>query len=308
MVPNAPLVSVAIPLYRSKRFVRVIKHNVRRLRLPNVEILISDRHSEDDALDLLRQELGDDPRIRFLQTNDGIGWVDHYNALLQQASGRYFMWMPHDDTFPAGYVADLVHDLERHPEAWLSFGNMYAIHKEKKTKLLSYLPDNLNYNHKPWHPLHSVRLAATYNPGIAFRGVFRRDRVLAHNLLIRHSTPNDQYADLYWVFALGLHGKLFYNTRQLCVKLHYTNSTHYHWKSTNYYSRRSYRTVREYIQYAPLSATKKTAVYAALGGTYMLKKILKLFPLALKEPLKKWVGIKLFYRSTAKQERIGSSE
>src|SRR6187397_2030409 len=74
----APLVSVAIPLYRSRPFVDRIARNIETLDYPSVEILISDRHMDDDAIELLGARFAGDPRIRLLRANDRAGWVEHY--------------------------------------------------------------------------------------------------------------------------------------------------------------------------------------------------------------------------------------
>ena len=108
----SPTISIVIPLFKSRRFVRVIYTNIKRLENENLEIIISDRHCYDNAIDILKGLLKSDERVRFIQSDDKIGWVDHFNELLQIAQGTYFMWMPHDDSFPRGYVKSLVESLE----------------------------------------------------------------------------------------------------------------------------------------------------------------------------------------------------
>lgn len=97
----APLVSVAIPLYRSRPFVDCIMRNLGSIDYPNVEILISDRRQDDDALDVLAERCAGDTRVRLVRGRDGVGWVQHDNALLAAAAGEYFLWMPHDDSYLA---------------------------------------------------------------------------------------------------------------------------------------------------------------------------------------------------------------
>ena len=84
---RTPLVSVAIPLYRSRPFVDVIARNIEAIDYPSTEILISDRHQEDDALDILAARFAGNRRIRILRARDRLDWVDHYNLLLTAATG-----------------------------------------------------------------------------------------------------------------------------------------------------------------------------------------------------------------------------
>ncbi len=106
---QGPLVSVGIPLYKSRGFLSNIIENVEAVAYRNIEIIISDRHGEDDAIEALRRRFGHDSRVRFIKRHDRIDWVDHYNALLRQFTGKYFLWMPHDDIYPADYIDELVH-------------------------------------------------------------------------------------------------------------------------------------------------------------------------------------------------------
>jgi len=63
----SPRVTVAIPLHRSLRFVGNIVRNVRALSYGNVEIIISDRHCADRALDELYALFHADRRFTFIR-------------------------------------------------------------------------------------------------------------------------------------------------------------------------------------------------------------------------------------------------
>ena len=129
---GTPLVSVAIPLYRSRQFVDIIARNIDAIDYPSTEILISDRHQEDDALDILAARFAGNRRVRILRARDQLGWVDHYNLLLTAATGEYFLWMPHDDTYPGGFISTLVECLERHPRAVLAFGGVDVVAEDNR--------------------------------------------------------------------------------------------------------------------------------------------------------------------------------
>ena len=81
------LVSVGIPLYRSHPFLDSLRANCAALAAEdNVEVIISDRHGLDDAIDVLRSEWGHDPRFRFLAADDRLNWIEHMNLLLRAAT------------------------------------------------------------------------------------------------------------------------------------------------------------------------------------------------------------------------------
>ena len=136
-----PLVSVAIPLFKSQRFLDCIIGNIAAIDYPNLEVIISDRHCADDAIELLTDRFRADQRIRFIKGSDQLNWVDHYNLLLQIASGQYFLWMPHDDLYPSDYIPQLVSVLESQPDAVLAYGRLEAVHLDNRSISWSLHPD-----------------------------------------------------------------------------------------------------------------------------------------------------------------------
>jgi GT2 family glycosyltransferase len=227
--PSIPLVSIGIPLCRSRRFVDRIIRNIEAIAYPNVEVIVSDRHSDDDAAGQVAARFAREPRVRTVRAADRLTWVEHYNRLLEDASGEYFMWMPHDDEFPAGYVPALVGALEAHPEAVLALGRIERVdlegrpldaRRERRTHA-SRLP-------RPWSPRVAPRLLVRRETEEPFRGVFRREAVRRAGLSIRQ-TPGDVAADTYWVFAMALLGPFRFVEGCFCGKAYYPASTHARW-------------------------------------------------------------------------------
>ena len=203
-----PLVSVAIPLHRSRRFVDGIIRNIERIEYPSVEILISDRHLDDDAMDVLGRRFAGDPRVRFLRADDRIGWVEHYNLVLRTATGRYFLWLPHDDSNDNGYITALVEYLERHPLAVLVYGGVEVVGEDGRQIWSDARRDPTRDSATPWTLGSALRMLMFGSEWLPqFHGVFRREPVIERELFIRPTTGNVE-ADLYWVFAIGLLGEV----------------------------------------------------------------------------------------------------
>ena len=208
--PSRPRVTVAIPLHRSAPFVDVVSANIDRIAGDDVEILVSDRTLCDDALEVLRDRHGHDPRISFLCGTDDPGWVNHYNALLRRAHGGYFMWMPHDDDFPADYVSRLGATLDAHADALLAFGGLRVIDVDGNPVEVSYLPELPIALGRMSRADEAIALLHRWNLGIAFRGLCRRDELLRRRLTIRH-TRGDVDADAYWVLAVVCAGPVVFD-------------------------------------------------------------------------------------------------
>ena len=236
---NAPRVSVAIPLYRSARFIDIIIDNIEAMPKQDIEILVSDRHGYDDTIDRLIQRYDSDPRLRFFKHQDGLDWVGHINALLQEARGEYWRFLPHDDTSPAGSLELLILALDTHKEAILAYGPSQAVDLEGNR-----LPE-----HDHWHPQPpqvensstlGIALEMCWNWNVyagSFKGLVRR-KVLLENKLLLRSTIGQVIPDRCWQFALCLLGRFHFVPEAIYIKRYYPGSTSQKWafKSYTYYS------------------------------------------------------------------------
>lgn len=223
-----PLVTLAIPLYRSLRFLDIISENIRNADYPNLEILIGDRHLADDTVEQLQARFTGDSRLRFITARDEIGWVEHYNLLLREGRGEYFLWMPHDDSYPPGYIGALVNRLEAHPDAILAFGWCDTAGVDGKPGKVwpapPFVPD------ENWSPRIALRMFFGWNIGVAMRGVFRRSRVIEAGLWLP-GTTGGVYADVLWLFGVALLGRWEFEPGVRCLKRFYADSTHVSWKA-----------------------------------------------------------------------------
>ncbi|HYN98531.1 MAG TPA: glycosyltransferase family 2 protein, partial [Actinomycetota bacterium] len=116
----APLVSVGMPVHNGAAFLQEAIDSVLRQDYPNLELVICDNASEDGTEAICRHAASSDPRVRYLRNGTNIGLVGNFRRTLDEARGRYFTWLAHDDVLSdpadrtprAGYLED-------HPEAVL---------------------------------------------------------------------------------------------------------------------------------------------------------------------------------------------
>lgn len=227
--PPRPEVTLAVPLYRSARFVETIAANIEAVEHPSVEILISDRHLHDDALGRLRDRFGDDDRVAFVAGTDGVGWVDHYNDLLARARGRFLRWMPHDDLFPTCDLSRLVAEMQSHPGAAIVYGPTIATDFAGTP-----IPERDQPHPHPigdgesWTLRHSLELFPRGYCNGAFKGLVNRELILAHDLFIR-PTRGNVHAERAWLFAVSLVGELRFVPEYHYIKRYGPSSTHAGW-------------------------------------------------------------------------------
>ncbi len=207
----------------------MVNANIEAVDRPDVEFLLSDRTGLDDALDLLAARHRTDGRVAALRVADGSNWVEHCNALLRQARGTYFCWMPHDDDFPRGWVDTLLGYLEAEPDLLMAFGHMERLITDETP------PDRVRSPHPPigtgcgtWTVDVAIAVLGRWRGGYAFRGMFRRDVVVARRLFLPRTRDNVD-ADLAWVFGMALLGRLRYVPEVACRKRYYAASEHRSW-------------------------------------------------------------------------------
>lgn len=224
-----PSLTIAIPLHESRRWVDVIAANVERIPYPRAEIIVSDRTCVDGTAEILHERLADDPRVRVIAAPDQLSWVEHYNSLIMRATGKYFMWMPHDDDFPAAYLPLLIDALEADEGALLAFGRLVPIDLEGRPLGSRWPVLPVGLDDHPWTPSSSMQLALSSAAGVPFRGLMRRRPLIEQGLLLRASKL-DPGADHHWVLAVGLRGRLVQVPQAVSYKRMYPTSTHASWK------------------------------------------------------------------------------
>ncbi|WEK03792.1 MAG: glycosyltransferase family 2 protein [Candidatus Devosia phytovorans] len=93
--PSAPLVTIAMPVFNGGLYVAAAVRSIVAQSFADWELLIIDDGSTDGALGRL-SELAD-YRIRLIRDGRNLGLAARLNQAIEQARGRYFARMDHDD-------------------------------------------------------------------------------------------------------------------------------------------------------------------------------------------------------------------
>ncbi len=112
-----PLVSVGVPVYNGAEFLAEALQSVLAQDYPNLELIVCDNASEDETEAICRRIAASDNRVNYLRNPANIGLVPNFRRTLDEARGRYFSWLAHDDVMsdPA-YLRTLVSYLELYPD------------------------------------------------------------------------------------------------------------------------------------------------------------------------------------------------
>ena len=105
------IVTVIIPVYKTKPYLKSCVYSVRNQTYKNLEIILVDDGSPDGAGELCERLKDDDPRIVVIhQSNQGLSSAR--NAALDISSGEYVTFVDSDDTIDTCMIENLVNDIE----------------------------------------------------------------------------------------------------------------------------------------------------------------------------------------------------
>jgi len=269
-----PLLTLLFPLYKSKQFIGNLTQHFDQIINPRFNIIVSDRHGYDDCLELLRAKYRTDPRFSFLSATDGIGWVDHYNFLIQEVTGKYFCFVPHDDKYNADYFDTLVNELEQKPSAVMAFSEMFASGDTK------WIPDYTIFRKKypfPFNASQYLQLLYCNIVGVAFRGVFKTSTVQNEKLFIKSTPQVTMYQDYYWIFALMQRGDFIYTEKTSCTKFFRNDGASGKWDYNKFFKKNkaARQILYQYTFASPLPLITKLKIYGGLEMRAMKVKLSK---------------------------------
>jgi glycosyltransferase involved in cell wall biosynthesis len=113
------LVTVGIPIYKRLEYLPSVLKIVGSQDYPNIELIVSDNGMNGPAVSEIVNRYYSRPS-RFRQNPSTVGMSIHFNQIIKDASGEYFVLLADDDEISSNYVSELVNLLERHPQASLA--------------------------------------------------------------------------------------------------------------------------------------------------------------------------------------------
>lgn len=124
-----PRVTIGIPVYKRLEYLHQALAAVHAQDYPEIECLVSDNGMNGTKVaDLVARHY---PRpYRFRQNAETVLPSEHFNQIVQEASGKYFILLHDDDDMSPNFVSELVALLERHPSAFVAISRQEAVDPE----------------------------------------------------------------------------------------------------------------------------------------------------------------------------------
>lgn len=105
-------VSILMPVYNAEKFINKSLESLINQTYLNIEILICDDYSGDNTSKIINSYLTDNPKIKFFQNSENLGYLKTCNFLAKQATGEYITFQDADDISMLDRVEKLVREIE----------------------------------------------------------------------------------------------------------------------------------------------------------------------------------------------------
>lgn len=117
---DLPLVTIGIPTFNRPKGLEHTLECITNQSYPNLEIVVSDNCSTNpEVLNILKRVSAADSRVKYVVQNENISIVPNFQYLLNNASGKYFMWAADDDSWDKDFIKTTVDIMEQKPEVVL---------------------------------------------------------------------------------------------------------------------------------------------------------------------------------------------
>lgn len=131
-VKDEPLVSILIPYYNDRDFLRASIESVLSQTYQNFELFLLNHATTDDCREIARSYT--DERIKHIDMKENLGGGSGLllQTMLDQSSGKYIKILSADDEFRDGGLSTLVNYMENNPQVDFAFGNVEYIDNKGK--------------------------------------------------------------------------------------------------------------------------------------------------------------------------------
>jgi glycosyltransferase involved in cell wall biosynthesis len=181
-----PLVTIGVPTYNgSNRLYRPLE-SIWAQNYPNLEVVISDNCSTDDTKQVVENICKEHPQTRYIRQEKNIGQMPNYYFLIQEAKGKYFMWLADDDRLEPDFLLRAVDFMEKHNDYSLASGRI----QYWKDATLDALEHGFTFEENS----PGLRVARFYSRviyGGLMHGLIRRE--LARNVTINYVIGSDYH-------------------------------------------------------------------------------------------------------------------
>lgn len=128
---SSPAVTIGLPVHNGGATLRRALDDLLGQTFDEFELVVSENASTDDTPSILASV--DDPRLRVVTQSEVLPIAANFGAVLDEATGRYFMWAAADDQWEPDFVATLFDLLESDPTAGGAMSSLALVDSAGRT-------------------------------------------------------------------------------------------------------------------------------------------------------------------------------
>jgi glycosyltransferase involved in cell wall biosynthesis len=131
-MPESPLITIALPVYNSKRHVRQSLESLLAQTYKDFVLIISDNASTDGTADICQEYAKSDSRIQYTRNPANIGNPGNFNRLVGLTTTKYIKWATSDDFWEPTFVERALEVIDKDPTIALCYPKSYVVDGEGK--------------------------------------------------------------------------------------------------------------------------------------------------------------------------------
>ncbi|MDR4890022.1 glycosyltransferase family 2 protein [Fredinandcohnia sp. QZ13] len=143
---NTPLVSVITPSYNSALFIEDTIKSVQDQTYTNWEMIIVDDVSTDNTVEIIKEKMKTDSRIKLIPLDKNGGAAIARNTAIKNASGKYIAFLDSDDLWVPTKLEKQVTFMERNGYNFTFTGYEIMTEEGELTGKIISIPPKINYN------------------------------------------------------------------------------------------------------------------------------------------------------------------
>ncbi|WP_371400145.1 glycosyltransferase family 2 protein [Priestia megaterium] len=142
---NLPLVSIITPSYNCSSFIEETIQSVQIQSYCHWEMLIVDDKSEDNSVDIIKQNIEKDQRIKLISLTKNMGAAEARNAALKEAKGDYIAFLDSDDLWLPTKLEEQVAFMQRGNLAFTFTSYCLIDEQGRDMNIEVQAPDKISY-------------------------------------------------------------------------------------------------------------------------------------------------------------------
>ncbi len=189
-----PKISVIVTTYNTEKYITKCLNALRNQTFSNIEIICIDDCSTDNTVEIIKQQIKQDKRIRLIALENNSGVSAARNQGLKTANAEYIMFCDGDDYYDKTMCEKMYNAISQyHTDLVISeIGIIYQAHQEMK------LSDDYYYSLK-YNDLHAINDNLIFFTDLApANKIFKRSLINKYNLAFPEGL---HYEDAYFCTA-----------------------------------------------------------------------------------------------------------